>query len=61
MVPLLRHEHSWLPKLADEELKCRGRAWVVFFGAALANTEEERHRRMGVGIVDALRFDAQDG
>ena len=38
----------------DDALRQRSRAWAVFFGVALATTDEERHRRMGVGIVDAL-------
>ena len=44
----------------DVALGRRARAWAVFFGAALATTDEERHRRMGVGIVDSLRSDASE-
>jgi len=44
----------------DGATRVRARAWAVFFGAALAIVDEERHRRMGVGIVDALRSDAED-
>lgn len=44
----------------DVDLPVRALAWAVFFGVALATTEEERHRRMGVAIVDRLGTDAED-
>lgn len=38
----------------DAHVLRRARAWAVFFGVALATTDEERHRDMGVGIIESL-------